>query len=153
MTKDLVSAQIQSGMLSPEEMQEALGRIYQELRMLKSREESGLPVSVPGTSQALRDWRKSITRHAITCLECGAILKQLTGLHLRLHGLNSRTYRAKYGIPPSQSLAAREITAKRRRIAAETRPWEKAPAYVKRQEEKAAAAAKKSGRKSGARKR
>ena len=151
MTKDLVSAQIQAGTLAPEEMQEALRRIYQSLQTLKSREESELPVSAAGTAPALADWRKSITRHSITCLECGAHLRQLTGLHLRLHGLDARTYRLKFGIPQSQPLSARTTAALRRRIAAEVKPWEKSPTYMKGQEAKAATA-KKSGRKKGTRK-
>jgi hypothetical protein len=60
--------------------------------------------------------------------------------------LDAHSYRLKYGIPHSQPLAARATVAKRRQIAAEVRPWEKAPAYMKAQKQKAAAA-KKSGRK------
>jgi predicted transcriptional regulator len=154
MTKDLVSAEVQSGTLSPEEMQDALRRIYQSLMTLKSREESGasVPAPVAETPQALADWRTSIARHSITCLECGEHVKQLTARHLRRHNLDARTYRAKYGIPRTQPLSARATAAKRRQIAAEVKPWEKAPTYVKAQQEKAAAA-KKSGRKKGTRKR
>jgi predicted transcriptional regulator len=148
MAKDLVLAQIQSGMLSPEGMQEALGRIHQNLMSLKNREASGLPGSAPGRAPA--DWRQSITQHAITCLECGAQFRQLTGRHLGLHGLDARSYRGKFGIPQSQPLAARETAAKRRQITAEVRPWEKSPTYRKGQEAKAAA--KKSGRKKATRK-
>jgi len=79
-------------------------------------------------------------------------MRQLNGRHLREHGLDARSYRAKYGIPHSQPLAARATVAKRRQIAAEVRPWEKAPAYVKAQEAKAVIA-KKSGRKKGTRRR
>ena len=154
MTKDLVLTQIQSGTLSPEEMQEALRRIYQSLMSLKSREESEslVPAAVAETPQAPADWRTSITRHSITCLECGEHLKQLTGRHLRLHGLDARTYRLKYGIPATQPLSARATAALRRRIAAEVKPWEKTPTYMKAQEERAATA-RKSGRKKGAQKR
>jgi predicted transcriptional regulator len=152
MTKDLVLAQIQSGTLSPEDMQEALGRTHQSLMLLKSREESERPVSAPmaGIRRAPSDWRTSITRHSVTCLECGAILKQLNGRHLREHGLDARTYRFKFGIPQSQPLAARATAALRRRIAAEVKPWEKSPNYMKGQEAKAATA-KQSGRKKGMR--
>jgi predicted transcriptional regulator len=146
MTKELVLAQIQAGTLVPEDMQDVLRRTHQNLMTLKSREESGSLVSAPV------DWRKSITQHAVICLECGAQFKQLNGRHLRLHGLDARSYRTKYGIPATQPLAAKATTALRRRIAAETRPWETAPTYVKAQQEKAATA-KKAGRKSGARKR
>jgi ROS/MUCR transcriptional regulator protein len=68
------------------------------------------------------------------------------------HDLDTRTYRTKYGIPSTQSLAARETAAKRRQIVAAAKPWEKSPTYRKGQEAKAAAA-KKSGRKKGMRKR
>ncbi len=152
MTKDLILAEIRSGTLSPEEMQDALRRTHQNLMTLKSREESESPVSAADTPRVLVDWRKSITRHTITCLECGAHLRQLTGNHLRQHGLNARIYRLKYGIPHSQSLAARETAAKRRQIMSEVKPWEKSPQYMKAQEERAAAA-KKAGRKKATRKR
>jgi len=147
-TKDLVLAQIQAGTLAPEDMQEALRHIYQELRTLKSREEAELSMSAAGTAPALADWRKSITRHSITCLECGAHLRQLTGLHLRLHALDARSYRAKFGIPVTQPLSARATAALRRRIAAEVKPWEKSPTYRKGQETRAATA-KKLGKKNG----
>jgi predicted transcriptional regulator len=47
MTKDLVSAQIQSGTLAPEDMQEALRRTHQSLMTLKSREEAKAQVGPP----------------------------------------------------------------------------------------------------------
>jgi predicted transcriptional regulator len=68
------------------------------------------------------------------------------------HDLNTRSYRTKFGIPETQPLAARETTAKRRRITAEVKPWEKTPNYKKGQE-KRAVTAQKAGRKKGTRKR
>ena len=152
MTKELVFAQIQSGALAPEEMQEALRRTHQSLRELKSREESASPVSTPlaDIPRAPSDWRTSITRQAIICMECGAHLKQLTGLHLRGHGLDARSYRRTFGIPQSQPLAARATAARRRQIAAASKPGEKSPMYLKAQQAKAAAA-KKASRKKGTR--
>ena len=122
MTKDLVLAQIQSGSLSPEEVPDAIRHIYQILLALQSREESGSPVAE--TAQAPAHWRTSITEHTITCLECGAVLKQLIGRHLRGHGLDARSYRAKYGMPQNQLLAARETAAKQREMLQRVRPWE-----------------------------
>jgi len=87
MTKDLVVAQIQSSGIFPENLYDTIRRIHQNLMALKSREESGSPVAE--TPQEQPDWRKSITRHSITCLECGATLKQLNGHHLRIHRLSS----------------------------------------------------------------
>jgi predicted transcriptional regulator len=152
MTKELVVAQIRTDNMSPEDVHESTRQIFESMLGLKSREESERPVSVPGTAPAPVDWRQSITRHTITCLECGAHLKQLSGRHLRLHGLNARSYRRKFGIPETQPLSARATAAKRRQIAAEVKPWEQSPAYKKAQEERTATA-KKAGRKKGTRRR
>ena len=147
--KDLTLTLVEAGRLSADDMQDTLQKTYATLAALKAQEETG-----SGTVKTHKpvDWRKSITRHAITCLECGASFKQLSVRHLRHHDLDGRSYREKYGIPGTQPLAARETTAKRRRIAAAVKPWEKAPTYLKAQEEKAAAA-KKAGRKKATRKR
>ncbi len=144
MVKDLMIAQIAAGGLSPDSVQDAIQQTYRSLVALKTREETGAtsPVETPQPV----DWRKSISRLTITCLECGATSKQLSGRHLQEHGLDARSYRAKYGIPRTQALAARETTALRRKITQQVRPWEKTPRFLKAQEEQAAVA-KKAGRK------
>jgi predicted transcriptional regulator len=85
MTKDLVSAEIQTGSLLPDDMQSVLRRTYQSLLELKSREasESLVSASAAETPRAPVDWRKSITRHAVRCLECGQTFKLLSVRHLR----------------------------------------------------------------------
>ncbi len=45
-----------------------------------------------------------------SCLACGASFKQLSGRHLKEHGLDGKAYRVKYGIPRAQPLAAKETT-------------------------------------------
>jgi predicted transcriptional regulator len=124
MTKDLVVAQIQAGSLSPEDVPGAIRRIYQSLITLMTFDASLMSAPVIETPQAPVDWRTSITENTITCLECGVILKQLSGRHLHLHGFNARTYRLKYGIPQDQPLAARETAAKQREMLKRIRPWE-----------------------------
>ena len=127
MTTALVIAHLDTYYLSSDELVRMLKKTHANLMALKEREETepaghtriGPPV----------DWQKSMTRHTVTCLECGATFRQLSSRHLRIHGLDSRTYRDKYGIPRTQALAARESTALRRRIALENRMWEKAPRY------------------------
>ena len=139
MAKDIVQAQIEAGHATPDNLTELLNSTYATLQQLHSSERTGSSETAPPASV---DWRKSITRHAVTCLECGASFKQLSGRHLRLHDLDGRSYRNKYGIPRTQSLAARETTALRRQIVQQSKPWEKAPTYQKAQQ---AAAKKKSG--------
>jgi predicted transcriptional regulator len=149
MATDLVSAQIQTGGLSPEDMQEVLQKTYASLMTLKTQEDRG---SGTARTQEPVDWRKSITRHTITCLECGQTFKQLSSRHLRQHDLDGQSYREKYGIARMQPLAAKATTALRRQIVSEIKPWEKTPTYMKAQEERAATA-KKAGRKKETRRR
>jgi predicted transcriptional regulator len=132
MAKELTMALIHTWSIPPERMQETLQHTYTMLTTLKGQEETGPTTAMPAVEPPTVDWRKSITRHAVTCLDCGLTLKQLTIRHLQLHGLDARSYWTKYGIPQSQPLAARDTTARRRQVVQETRPWEKAPTYRKR---------------------
>lgn len=43
-----------------------------------------------------------MTRQTVTCLECGAVFKELVR-HLRHHSLDAHSYRVKYGIPRTQA--------------------------------------------------
>jgi predicted transcriptional regulator len=138
MAKDLVMAQIEAHRLSPEDMHQALQQTYTSLQALKAQEDANgnIAVGTPVTPPEPVHWKKSITKHVVTCLECGASFKQLSGKHLKDHGLDGRSYRVKYGIPRTQPLAAKEITSRRKEIVQRSRPWEKAPTFVKAQEEK-----------------
>jgi predicted transcriptional regulator len=143
MAKDLVMAQIQAGALPPEDMHKELQRTYGSLAELKVKEESGglsLVMTDPqaedvasngGARADQSQWRKSIKKYTIECLECGATFKQLSIRHLKDHDLDARTYRAKYGIPRTQPLSAKDTTAMRKKIVQKSRPWEKAPTYMK----------------------
>jgi predicted transcriptional regulator len=145
MAKDLVMAQIAARQLSPDEMHSALQHTYATLQGLQAQEEGNgsIVIATPERSSEPVNWRKSITKHTVTCLECGASFKQLSGRHLKDHGLDGRLYREKYSIPRTQPLAAKETTLKRKEIVQESRPWEKAPAYVKAQEKAQQAVAQK----------
>ena len=127
MATDLVVAQTHARQLTPDEARELLQSTHATLSALQSQEEMaealGLPIALGQVN-----WRSSIQRRAITCLECGATFKQLSARHLRSHDLDPRSYRAKYGIPRTQALSARAITAHRRELAQRIRPWEQAHA-------------------------
>ena len=141
MAQDIVKALIQVGQLTPDTMDQALQNIFASLTTLQARQErvdaGGIPVMDRPSGSI--DWRKSITQHAITCLECGAVSKQLSNRHLREHELSARSYRAKYNIPRTLPLAARETTARRRKAVQASRPWEKTQRYLATQSETAAA--------------
>jgi predicted transcriptional regulator len=136
MAKDLVMAQIEGHNLSPNEMHQALQQTYASLQALKAQEDANgsVVVGTPETPSKPVNWKQSITKHTVTCLECGASFKQLSVRHLKDHGLDGRSYRIKYGIPRTQLLAAKEMTSKRKEIVQQSRPWEKAPTFLKAQE-------------------
>ena len=138
MAKDLVMAQIAAHRLSPEDMHQALQQTYASLQALKTQEAAHGSVAVAPLETPPKPvaWRKSITKHTVMCLECRASFKQLSVRHLKEHGLDGRSYRAKYGIPRTQPLAAKETTSRRKEIVQRARPWEKAPMYLKAHEEK-----------------
>ena len=148
MAKDLVMAQIEVHNLSPDEMHQALHQTYTSLQALKTQEDANghAAVAPPETLSQPVDWRKSIAKRAVTCLECGASFKQLSGRYLKEHGLDGRSYRQKYGIPRTQPLAAKATTAKRQEIVQSARPWEKAPTFLKAQQKAHQAGAQKASR-------
>ena len=131
MVKDLTRSLVESGSLSAENMQDVLQQTYSTLSVLRGQEESGAVTALSVVDSSPVDWRKSIRKHAVICLECGQALKQLSIRHLGIHGLDGRSYRLKYTIPTTQPLSARSTTDRRRQVVRQTRPWEKAPAYRK----------------------
>lgn len=138
MTKSLVMAQIEAQHVTPDNLHGVLHSTYNALHQLHAMEErqatrvmqsEELNDSAATTGAAVSsavDWKSSITKHAIICLECGDSFKQLSRRHLQRHGMDSKAYRAKYGIPSDQPLSARVATARRRQLAKSIRPWEQA---------------------------
>jgi predicted transcriptional regulator len=125
MAKDLAQSFVEAGQLSTEDMQNTLQKMYTTLTELKTQEEPGATAPGLAAKSTAVNWRKSITKQAVTCLECRESFKQLSLRHLRTHGLDSRSYRTKYGIPPTQPLSSRATTERRRQVVQEVRPWEK----------------------------
>ena len=145
MTKELTIAVIHVSSLQLDGMQDFMRDLHMLLLQLQA-QENAIAAGVLSDTQAPAgvpmDWKKSINRHAITCMECGRTFRQLPNRHFRLHGLDSRSYRDKYGIPRSQSLAARETTARRKQIVQQSRPWEKTATYRQRQRQHGTASKK-----------
>jgi hypothetical protein len=69
MAKDLVMAQIQARTLPPHEMHIALQQTYTTLMTLKAQEDSpgSVAVATPATPPKPVNWKKSITKHTVTC--------------------------------------------------------------------------------------
>ena len=133
MAKELVMAQIQARQIPPENLNSALQSTYDMLSRLEASEggdRNGNAASATAPQVAV-DWKSSIKKNSVTCLECGESFKQLSLRHLKSHDLDPRSYRTKYKIPRTQALSARAVTARRRELAQEIRPWELAPTKTK----------------------
>jgi predicted transcriptional regulator len=85
-------------------MQPLLQDTYAHLMALKTHEAGR---SRSGTDEyavvsAPVAWKKSLTKHTVMCLACGASFTQLSRRHLQIHALGQRAYRATYGMPRTQ---------------------------------------------------
>ena len=145
MAKDLVQSQIQNGAVEPERMMELLKSTVEGLSELNTRysNPNGPGEGDQATPEEPVDWRKTIKNNSILCLESGQEFKQLSARHLQKYGLTPRTYRQKYGIPMNQPLSAKSVTRRRRQLAQQIRPWEKAATYRQSQSDAEAAVANK----------
>jgi predicted transcriptional regulator len=115
MTSEIVKAQASHANMTADEMTEAIKKVYRALKWVQTQEEK----AAKGEGEAALSGLDSIQRNKVICLECGKEFRQLSGKHLALHGLTPKDYKKKHGIPLRQSLSARSLSAKRRRIAKE----------------------------------
>lgn len=119
---EIVQAQAGVSKLSPEEIDSLIKSTYDSLKVVKADEtgEVEKPLETPYI-----DPKKSIKQSSVTCLECGKTFKILTKRHLQEHGLTPKEYRAKWGFKARQPLAAKYLSAKRRKVAKEQNLGEK----------------------------
>lgn len=128
MASEIIAAQARHAPMSPEEISEGVKKIFVILQQLQV-----LEASMPGTSDGNGIGKltpqDSIQRNRVICLECHKEFKLLSNRHLALHGMNSRAYKLKYGLPMRQALSAKSLTLARRKIAKEKGLGEKLVAH------------------------
>ena len=137
---EIVTAQASKTNMNSEEMSDSLRKLYVTLKDI--RDEESLLTGVAEGRDAERpciEPGSSIQRNKIICCECDKEFKQLSKSHLRSHGLTPKEYKKKYGIPGSQALTAKSLTAKRRKLAKEMKLGSKLAEYrMKRSQKKKA---------------
>jgi len=126
MASEIIAAQAHRAPMSPEEISAGVKKIFVILQQLQ-----GLEASMPGSSagEGILTPQDSIQRNRVICLECHKEFKLLSNRHLALHGMNSREYKLKYGLPMRQALSAKSLTLARRKIAKEKGLGEKLVAH------------------------
>jgi predicted transcriptional regulator len=115
---EIAAAQASHAEMSPDEVGHFLRKAFETLRGLRAVEE-GQVVAAPEEQPPALDPKQSVQRNKVICLECGKEFKQLTEKHLGTHGLTGKEYRKKYGFKASQPLAAKTLSAARRKRAIE----------------------------------
>jgi predicted transcriptional regulator len=119
---EIVQAQAGVSKLAPEEIDSLIKSTYDSLKAVKADETCEGEKSAEAPPM---DPKKSIKQATVTCLECGKSFKILTKRHLQDHGLTPKEYRAKWGFKARQPLAAKYLSAKRRKVAKEQNLGEK----------------------------
>lgn len=130
MASEIVAAQASHTSMSPEEISAGVRSIFEVLQSLQAIEASMTPSAEVDLSPKLNP-QDSIQRNRVICLECNKDFKLLSNRHLALHGLTSRDYKLKYGLPLRQPLSAKSLTQTRRKIAKEKGLGAKLVAYRK----------------------
>jgi predicted transcriptional regulator len=115
---EIAAAQASHASMSAEEVEQFLKKSFDTLRALKALEEGGAVEAAEEQPPTL-DPKKSVLLNKVICLECRKEFKQITEKHLGTHGLTGKEYRKKYGFKASQPLAAKTLSAARRKRAIE----------------------------------
>lgn len=110
LTVEIIQGQTSKKQMTTEEIANALKDTFQALKSLQDSEvSSGIEPDTLETNKFI-DPKKSIQRNKVVCLECGQEFKMLSGRHLASHGLDSKTYRKKYGFTARQPLCAKSLS-------------------------------------------
>ena len=131
MASEIVAAQASQASMSSEEISAVVRKVFEILQGLQAIE-VGLADNNDVETVLRISPQDSIQRNRVICLECHKGFKLLSNRHLALHGMTSREYKLKYGLPLGQALSAKSLTMARRKIAKEKGLGEKLVAYRRR---------------------
>ena len=115
MATEIVSAHACNTSMTKDELIAEIASVYQALAALE-RGEIGGAEQAEEIKPAISA-KKSIGKNAITCLICGKAMKTLTRHLKTAHDLKPGQYRKQFGIPRTQSLAAKSYSESRRQMA------------------------------------
>lgn len=115
MAADIVSSHASTSKLSSAELLQEIHKVYATLQGL----EGSQPVEAAAVKPVMT-WKQSIKANEINCLVCGKGQMKTLARHLmREHGLKPGQYKKQFGIPSTQSLAAKSYSELRRKLAVE----------------------------------
>jgi predicted transcriptional regulator len=142
MAVEIVAAHASTTNMSKEELIAEIASVYQALAALDKGEAIAVE-GAPAEAAPAISKKKAFGKDKVVCMICGKGMKTLTRHIKTAHGLKPGQYRKQFGIPSSQSLAARSYSESRRQMAIDRGLPEKlAKARAARGKAKAAAPAK-----------
>jgi predicted transcriptional regulator len=103
MASEIVAAQARQAPMSHEDISAGVKKVFAILQQLQALE-AGMLGAREGEAAGKLTPQDSIQRNRVICLECHKEFKLLSNRHLALHGINSREYKLKYGLPLRQAL-------------------------------------------------
>jgi len=132
--------------MSKEELVAEISGVYQALLAIEKGESFATETSAAETAPAISK-KKAFGKDKVLCMICGKGMKTLTRHIKTAHALTPAQYRKQFGIPRSQSLAAKSYSESRRQMALDRGLGEKlAKARTARAKAKAAPSAKAPGK-------
>lgn len=118
MASEIITAQASHVTMSPEDISTGMRKVFEALQSLQGLEAAMLGHLETEVTSTVSP-QDSIQRNRVICLECQREFKLLSNRHLALHGMTSREYKLKHGLPLRQALSAKSLTLARRKIAKE----------------------------------
>ena len=118
---EIARAQAGVRVMSEDEVTAYIQKLSASIRAIS---ENDLPEEMDCAEMAL-EGRKSIKEKSVSCLECGKSFKILTRRHLATHGLDSASYREKWGLKKDTPLVCKSLQRERRKKMKDMKLWEK----------------------------
>lgn len=117
MAVELVSAHACNTTMTKDELIAEIASVYQALAALEKGETVITEAPTDEEIKPAVSVKKSIGKNSITCLICGKSMKTLARHLKTAHDLKPGQYRKQFGIPRTQSLAAKSYSESRRQMA------------------------------------
>jgi predicted transcriptional regulator len=117
MTSNIVSSYVANNQLGVDAVPGLVESVFKILDRLVSQKTNGANGSAEERPQPAVPIKRSVHRHAITCLECGGSFKSLRR-HLSVrHGMSIQDYRSRWDLPGNYPFVAPEYAAVRSQFA------------------------------------
>ncbi len=147
---EIVQTQISLTPMTTADINLSLRQVFSTLQEMQKAETGGIVLAptaevagqAPTEEKPVLSPANSIQNDKVICLECGAVMRQLTSKHLISHSMSQKEYKKKYGFTMRTPLAAKALTKARSKAAKKRGLPEKLQKYMEARRQMKAEAAK-----------